>query len=231
MCGAYSASHLIASFESKETGKISKISPNFIWKDIKSFDGYAPENGTDLRSIFKSITRSGGCDYDLLPTDYSASIEAITKNDLTEEQKDNAHPRILSDKAYGVGYDIYELKRDIYLYGYGIVLLPIGNTWWGKSEVVPYTKFDGRHFVLVYGYDEDGIYILDSADKDHPTKHINNACQIVEYRCAFDCENWRIVAMKKQIFLLKQVAELMIKLINKRSQSIKINNEQDFHKC
>jgi hypothetical protein len=214
MCGAYSGAHLIASFDSKETNKIVKISPNFIWKDIKSFDGYSPESGTDLRSIFKSLTKSGGCDYDLLPTNYSESLESITRYDITDAQKENAHQRILSDSGYGVGYDIDGLKKDIYLYGYGIVLLPIGDTWWGNSQVIPYSKFDGRHFVLVYGYDKDGVFILDSADNNVPKKHLSNDCQIVEYRCAFDCENWKITVMKKQIFLLKQLAELMTKLAN-----------------
>ena len=221
MCGAYAAAHLISAMETKETGKVSKISPDSIWKEIKKIDGHPAEDGTDLRSIFKATSKTGGCDYDLLPIDYGKSLSDITKYDLTKEQADNAFPRALSDKAYGVGYGIESLKKDIFLYGYGISLMKIGNTWWGKKEVYIPQEIDGGHFVMAYGYDERGVRIIDSADKYEPFKLIRNEVPIIEYRCAFDCSNLERTIMKEMIPLLKQTVELYLKLVN----NIKVGNQ------
>ena len=213
MCGAFSGTHLAMSFERKEFGERIKLSPIFLWKMIKMIDGFPPEAGTDLRSIFKALSKYGVCKYDLLPIEYGVDLSTISKNDTTDLQREDAHPRMTSDVGYGVGYDIESLKKDIFLYGYAIVLLKIGNTWWNKTEVSKPSKIDGGHFVEVYGYDKDGIFIVDSADKNVPFKKILNTVPIIEYRAAFDCENWKIKIMINHVPILSKIVELLQKLI------------------
>jgi hypothetical protein len=51
-------------------------SPRFTWADIKTFDGYAIQDGTDMRSIFKSLTNTGAADFPLLGNDVSLPLAA-----------------------------------------------------------------------------------------------------------------------------------------------------------
>ena len=211
MCGSHAGSLFKAWHDIIETGTTQNYSPVYLWKKIKAIDGYAPEMGTDMRSIFKVLSNTGVCDYNLLPTDYTLSLEEQTKDNTNEEQNENAHPRIIKSYAQDSG-DIQFLKEQIYLHKLAIVLANVGNTWWGKKEVVPFTKMDGGHFFVAYGYDKDGVFVVDSADKDVPFKHISNDYVIRAVGTAVDLPNWQVTVMKKHIFILKQIVELLIKL-------------------
>jgi len=213
MCGSHSGSHFKAILDYLELKSFLRYSPIYLWKKIKAIDFYAPEQGTDMRSIFKALLSRGVCDYVLLPTDYNESLANHSKDITTEEQDKNAHPRIISSYAF-VSTDTDSLKQAIYQNKVVLARLDVGDTWWGKEEVLPFIRKDGGHFIILYGYDGAYFYALDSADKDVPEKKIVLRYKIKEAGTAVDLPNSVVRDLVKQKEILQKVVALYYKLIN-----------------
>ena len=210
MCGAFAGSILKVIQEYAETNTQEMFSPIFLWKKIKSLDGYAPQMGTDGRSIMKALSKYGICKLELLPIEYDKNLVEYSKDDTTEQQNSEAHNRII--KSYGTEVDV---RRAIFNNKAVLILTNVGQGWWGRDVVIQDSNLGDGHFIVGYGYDKDYIYIIDSADKDKPFKKVSMPLR--EIWTAADMENWKVEAMKTQIVLLKKAIELMIRLINKRS--------------
>lgn len=210
-CGAHAGTHWASILEFIEIVSKVKLSPLFLWKKIKSIDYVPPEDGTYLRAIFKALASYGVCDWDLLPTDHTVSLADYTKDNTNQCQLENAHPRII--KAYVFVENNWEaVKQAIYQYGAVVVLTDVGDTWWSRKDVKPFTRRDGGHFVCAYGYTEDRIKIIDSADEAVPLKTIPLNYIIREAGTAIDMPNWQVKALTTKISILKKLVELYLKL-------------------
>lgn len=167
-CGAHAGSSL------KGVDANSHYTPRFTWYDIKTFDGLAIDDGTDMRSIFKSVTGDGVLDFNLMG------------NDVTLDEQTYAHPSVsaltlaTAKKHNGGGYGFITdvsfngIKQFLSDHGPSIVLIEVGSEFWTavngqaswqEADIlplrVPKTIVDG-HFVLLHSYDENYIYFLNS---------------------------------------------------------------------
>jgi hypothetical protein len=211
MCGAFAGAVFKSILDYLDTGSPQDYSPIFLWKKIKTIDGFQPNLGTDGRSIMKVLYNFGVCDYVMLPIEYDRDLTEYSKDDTTYEQVDNASLKII--KAYGTENDI---RKAIFNNKAVILLANVGQGWWGNDVVVDFTGSGDGHFFVAYGYDNTFIYIVDSADKECPFKKIN--IPIREVWTATDMPNWQVQLLKTKIKILKKVVELLIKLINKTNK-------------
>lgn len=165
-CGAHGGAEL------KDLALESRFSPRFTWADIKTFDGFPLESGTDMRSIFKSITKAGALDFNLLGNDVSLSLTAYAHPAITQAMKLNA------GKHSGMGYGFVQdlsfngLKQFIADHGPTILLVRVGNEWWtakngtgswAESDILPLRTPNpvvSGHFVVAHSYDEQYIYFV-----------------------------------------------------------------------
>lgn len=171
-CGAHSGSKLLGIAKGK------RFSARAQWSDLKSFDGWAIDDGTDIRSIFKSVTKNlGGIDYAAYGNDVSLA-EAEYAKALT------AALRAAGVKYTGDGYGFagtdrsFEgLKQFISDHGPTIILMRVnarfwtaanGQTSWLEKDILPLAPPTAQfpnssgHFVLVHSFDEKYIYFINS---------------------------------------------------------------------
>lgn len=163
-CGAHAGASI------KGLHKKRRFSPRFTWADIKTFDGYPIDSGTDIRAIFKSITKQGPLDFDLLGNDVSLSQHAYAHPAITAAMKTNASK--YSGDGYGFMTDksFDGLKQFLFDHGETIILLRVGKEWWtDKNGVSSWKEKDilplrtpkvvvSGHFIVAKPYDEKYIY-------------------------------------------------------------------------
>jgi hypothetical protein len=209
-CGAHAAAHL------KEIQEGGHLSPAFVWKKIKLIDGYFPEQGTDLRSIFKVLQTNGICLYDLLPNDYTQTLAQYTDASvITKAMEEDAQPRIIKSYAFCTDLSVDNLKTQIYLNKAVPLLIKCDDGFFGTKTPTFTTKKYG-HFVIACGYDAEGIWVVDSTEKDFPYKYIDNkyAGFIVEAGTTIDLPNEVVTELQKQIKgLLEQIIDVLISKI------------------
>lgn len=213
MCGPHSGTHLKALMDNEDTGK-NRYSPAFLWRAIKTLDGFAPNQGTSIEAIFKALKEFGICDWDILPTDFTLSEQDQAYTKLTDAQKDNAQPRII--KAYAVTYNpTNEQVREILAkYKYVILLLQFDGAWWsGSIHHSNGTKKYG-HFVCSYGYDKDYIYVIDSADAINKYKKLSNTFSIKAIGSAVDLPDAYVKSLVDKKRTLQKVVDLWRQLKN-----------------
>ena len=166
-----------------------------------------------MRSILKALKNNGICDLSLLINDVSLPIEKYTDPSvITPAMDDNAYPRII--KAYGFEEGGY-LKQAIYENKAVLVLLTVGDTWFGRDVVVPYANAISGHFVVAYGYDEDTISIIDSGDAAKPLKKLTVTYPIREIGTAVDLPDGFVVKASLAIRLAQQAISLLRQLFKK----------------
>lgn len=173
-CGAH------AGAEVKDLAIGSRFTPRFTWADLKTFDGWPINSGTDLRSIFKSITQAGVLDFTQLGNNVSLDELEYAKAPTTVQR---ANAQKFSGQGYGFITDLSfdGLKQFITDHGPTIVLMRIterfwkdanGNTSWAEKDVLPlapasadYPPVSG-HFVVAHSFDEQYIYFLNHWSED-----------------------------------------------------------------
>lgn len=201
-CGSHAGAHLKMILDYFDTGA-KRYSPNYLWIKIKQIDGHPLEVGTDMRSILKTLQSCGVCDYYLLPNDFTISLEEYSTKKITSELDENAQPRIIKNYAFGG-----DIRQAIYKNKAVLILIDVGDTWWIREKIeLPITK-QGGHFVVAYGYDEDYIYVIDSADKQVPLKKLPNNYPIREIGTAIDLPDDYIIKQTTLIKLAQKVVAL-----------------------
>jgi hypothetical protein len=174
-CGAHSGATL------KGLARGKRFSPRAQWSDLKSFDGWAIDDGTDIRSIFKSVTKNlGAVEFDLYGNDVSLTSVEYAKP-LT------AALRQAGVKYTGDGYGFITdrsfrgLKQFITDHGPTIVLMRVnerfwkaanGKNSWAEKDILPLAPPSAQfpnisgHFVVAHSFDEERIYFINSFGKD-----------------------------------------------------------------
>jgi hypothetical protein len=168
-CGAHSGGAL------QGIRKQSRFSPRFQWAGIKTFDGSPIEAGTDIRSIFKSLTKANGSlDFDSMGNEVSLSLEDYAHPAISQAQVD------LASKSKGDGYGFAHemsfngIKQFISDHGPCILLIQVGPEFWTapngqiswqEKDILPLrppSKIISGHFVVAHSFDEDYVYFLNS---------------------------------------------------------------------
>lgn len=167
-CGAHSGGHL------EGIVRKSRYSPRFTWANIKSFDGNPIEAGTDMRSIFKSITKTGVLDFNMLGNEVTLPLQIYAVVNTTPAMRQNAS----SHSGYGYGFiqdlSFNGIKQFISDHGPAIMLFRVGNEMWTatsgtsswlEKDILPLRPpklIVGGHFVVLHSYDENYIYFINS---------------------------------------------------------------------
>lgn len=167
-CGAHSGAALQGILEN------DRFSPRFTWANIKTFDGWPIESGTDIRAIFKSLKNKGTSDFALLGNDVGVSLTAYANPTITSPMNASA----AKNKAPGYGFaddlTFNGLKQYINDHGAIIILFrigkefwtaPNGQTSWAEKDILPLRPpavVSSGHFVVCHSYDEQYIYFLNS---------------------------------------------------------------------
>ena len=217
-CGSHSGTHLKEIQENIETGLNNKFSPAYLWKKIKLTDSFRPEEGTDMRSIFKCLQKDGICDYDLLPNRYTETLKEYTEASVvTKEMDNNAQPRIISSYAFCTDLSFDNLKTQIWLNKAVLLLIQCDNGFFG-TDTPTFTKRPYGHFVVATGYNTDGIFVQDSTELKHPVKFIKNeyAPFIIQAGTAIDLPNDVIQKLTYKLSLLEKLLDLWKQLKGKK---------------
>lgn len=178
-CGPHSGAHAKAILDSFESPGKKKYSPRFNWIDIKTFDGYALEDGTDMRSIFKSLKNAGALKFDELGNDADLTLKKYAdKNVITKQMREHAFPFGIENYAFLDNITFENLKAAIYSKKAVILLMRIGPSWWTDKKgnrswkekdlmpLRPLTEITSGHFVVAHSYDKDYIYFANSWSSD-----------------------------------------------------------------
>jgi len=217
-CGAHAGSYIKTIQESIESGVKPNFSPRFLWNEIKKIDNYPIEVGTDMRSILKVLSNRGICDASLLPNDVELSFKEYANANITQEMLDNAHPRIIDSYGFVRNWSFESLKSYIYTFKAVLLLLYVDDAWF-RSISPTFTNRLYGHFVVAAGFDEGGIYVLDSTERDftRSVKYIRKKYLpfIREVGTATDANNTIVSKHLEIIKLLQKVVQIYYKLLNK----------------
>jgi hypothetical protein len=212
-CGAHAGSHLKAILDKKDTG-INRYSPMFLWRALKLTDNFPPSMGTTLEAIMKALKAYGIADWNVLPTDFSLSETSQAYTTLTEAQKDNAQPRII-DKFAITYIPTQDQVKDIMIKdGVVILLLRFDSTWFSGEVHETNGALTYGHFVVAFGYDENYIYVLDSADAVNPIKKVGKQFMISAVGSAIDLPDEEVKRLVSQRTILQKLVELYRQLKN-----------------
>lgn len=169
-CGAHAGSKM----KGERTGR--RMSPRATWADLKTFDGWAIDDGTDLRSIMKSLTKAGTVEYYVYGNDVSLTEREYAKP-LTADLKTKA----LQNSGMGYGFitdlSFEGLKQFISDHGPTVILMRVSTRFWtaanGKiswleKDILPLAPASAQfpimsgHFVVAHSYDEKYVYFQNS---------------------------------------------------------------------
>lgn len=151
------------------------MTPRFSWISFKKIDGFPLEDGTDIRSIFKSGTTDGVLQNLIFPDDSTLELYAYSDPSVvTQPMRDSAKTRLVKNYAFQSNPTLNQIKQTIYK-NKGVIALirvgeemwtaPNGITSWQEKDVLPLRvpkKIISGHFVVLYGYDEKYIYFKNS---------------------------------------------------------------------
>ena len=156
-CVGHAVALAVAYYDEKETLELTNPSPRFIYGLAKRIDGLPTSEGTYPR-VAGQITKLYGCATEnTLVNDSKLPHGEYITFDLSEAILKDAKPRKIGGYAFASS-NIDELKNAIINNGVVCVSLTVGK--WNNSPVKPGTN--GRHYILVYGYNGNRFYFRNS---------------------------------------------------------------------
>ena len=166
-CGAHALSHFQAILEHADAPTINqRYTPRFSWIEIKLIDGFPLEAGTDMRSMFKAAQNNGADDFQPLENDVTLPIETYSApSAITPELVTNASTKKIASYAFG-NLDFESLRQHIYQNKAVLLLIKCDDGFWGTTTPT-FTTATYGHFICAFGYDENSIHIIDSADPEN----------------------------------------------------------------
>lgn len=214
-CSSHAAAHLKMILDNASDRIQRKLSPIFGWRAIKTLvkDGFAPNVGTNIESLFKMLYAHGMCDYELLPTDFTLSEKDQAYTPLTEAQIDNADFKV-TDKYAITYYPTMEQVKDIVFKDKcAIILVRFDGSWFRSTKLETNGELKYGHFVCVYGYDEKYLYIIDSADDVYPFKKLGKEFKYVAVGSTIDIPDEELKKLIAKRKTLQQIVVLYRKLL------------------
>lgn len=170
-CGEHAAAHLKAILDHNENPTVNqRYTPRYGAIKLKTpgspvCDGYAPDAGTDMRSLFKWLETLGADDFEPLENDVTLPITTyLEASAVTPDMDANAALKKLGSYAFG-NTDFESLTQYVSLKKAALILLKCDDGFWGTATPIFTTPKYG-HFVCAYAYDENSLYVIDSADPD-----------------------------------------------------------------
>jgi hypothetical protein len=170
-CGPHAGTHNKAIQDhDQENVATPHYTPRFTairMKDPSSpvYDGYAPDVGTDMRSLLKAFQTAGANTFEPLQNDTALSIgDYLTPSAVTPAMIADAGTRLIKSYAFG-NADYDSIADAVWNVGSAIVLIKCDDGFWGTATPT-FTNADYGHFVTVYDWnDEEGcLYVVDSAE-------------------------------------------------------------------
>ena len=160
VCSAFAGSFL------KNIQDNRRLSPAYLWKKIKQIDGYPPESGTDMLAIFKTLNKTGVCEYGQGIDNSSVDLATYTDpSSITMAMSADAQDHRIDTYAFQFNPTIEQIKAAIYEHKVVIALLRIGTEFytpsWAAKDILPLRppqSIIGGHFIVLYGYDKENIY-------------------------------------------------------------------------
>lgn len=171
-CGAHAGSKLNGIL----TG--ARYSPRVTWANLKTFDGWAIEDGTDIRSVFKSLTNCGTAGYEPVENDVTLPLSTYADSHvLTQAVLADAAKHKATGYGFITDFTFNGLKQYISQHGPVLLLIRVserfwrdanGNTSWAEKDILPLAPWSAKwpwvsgHFIVAHSYDENYIYFINS---------------------------------------------------------------------
>lgn len=172
-CGAHAASHLQAILEHQlSPNDTQHYTPRYIWTRIKQIDGFPLADGTDMRSILKTLQNKGAADFE--PLENNVALPLAQYSDpaaITPDIDANAAGKKIQSYVFENALDFQSLCQAIYQNKAVLLLIKVDDGFWGTATPT-FTNPQYGHFVTAYGYSPTAIYIVDSADPNIHLKQI-----------------------------------------------------------
>jgi hypothetical protein len=177
-CGEHAGAHFKAILDNVASGAVERKSPRYGAIKLKSpsspvYDGIAIADGTTMTAIFKWLEKVGADDYEPLENDVTLPLATYCEaSAVTPAMDADAAASLIGSYAFGAT-DFASICQAIYQNKAVILLIKCDDGFWGTATPTFTTPTYG-HFVVAYGYDGAGIYVVDSADpqNEFAFKHI-----------------------------------------------------------
>jgi hypothetical protein len=188
-CGEHAGTHLKAILDYVTSGgtAANRFTPRYgaiKMKDPNStvYDGFAIDAGTDMRCIFKWLQKVGADTFEPLEND--VTLPGPTYCDpsaVTPAMDANAATSKISNYGFG-NTDFASLCQYAWMSKAVLLLIKCDDGFWGTSEPTFTTPTYG-HFVTMYDYDQNGIWVIDSAEpvENFALKHIATEYIVPEF--------------------------------------------------
>ena len=170
-CHSYSAASMKEAQEYKETGYMQIMSALHLAKHIKSVDGFTDTEGTTMINVCKTLYETGS----ILESEYP-SDKYVAGSFIFPELKNEDELVHYKVSNYARCNNVDEIKQAIANNKFVLLGIQCLKSIYGVySDIeVPSLPFDpngkliiiGGHQILVYAYDKDYIYFLNSWDED-----------------------------------------------------------------
>lgn len=181
-CGPHSGSHLKAVLDFVITSGTSRnrYTPRYGWIKLKApgspvNDGYQITDGTDMRSIFKWLQKIGANSFEPLENDVTLALPSYADPAaVTPGMDQDAGLRKIASYGFTTT-DLASLKQAVFLNKAVLLLIKCDEGFW-HTKTPTFTTPKWGHFICQFGYDDAGIWVIDSADPDdaNAIKHIAN---------------------------------------------------------
>lgn len=212
-CGAHAGVHAKQLLDIKDTGN-NKLSPTYLWKKIKTLDVWPPDDGTDIRAICRALKSFGVCSLELSPTNWDRPILEYSKDDTTQEQNDDAQPRVVGSYWFS-GSNRELIKRAIKQNGAVILLIRFEKDYFKKKIITSNGQKSLGHFVVAYGWEGDDILIVCSArgSNSAPYKVLKPSFYIEDSAVLTDIPDEEVRALIQKRELLQKLVVLWQQLV------------------
>ena len=168
MCGEHAGTHLKAILDHVRDNSAPRKNPRYGSIKLKDShspvcDGYAIDAGTDMRSIFKWLQSVGADDFEPLENDVTLPLSTYCDPSVVTPAMDaNAAASKIGSYAFGAT-DFESLCQYAFQNKAVLLLIKCDNGFWGTSTPT-FTSPTYGHFVILDGYDENNLRVIDSAD-------------------------------------------------------------------
>ncbi|HKF48328.1 MAG TPA: C1 family peptidase [Terracidiphilus sp.] len=217
----------------KDNGAYSwDYSPRFLYALCKRDDGIAAD-GTYYRQALKEGTAFGVCDNAQFPNDVTLDTPTYQNASLIPQTAfDIAKSRLVKSYVALSDLSFAGLKQAIYQNGVVLLGVELGNEWWtapngstswAKADILPLrppATVTSGHAVLMYGYDENYIYIRNSWSAEWGD---NGNGYFGQDYIPFIQEGWTFMDLAPEVVAqLKQKADILTKIVGLYQQILSL---------